>query len=235
MAAVLVADGAVRLDARGAALRVRRNDRRPSRSRFPRVPARRRLEIHRAVCRPTRSPPTTASPSPPPPAPSSTSRASSRPAARAGGDGGGDPQPRAVPPPSTPSSRATPHDGDEGDPEASGGPRHRPQRHETGAGAPLPRLPRRPRLPARRSTQRSTSIPSRRRSTASGPITGSSPSSTASRPTARAGVRGGPRRDRALLVAGYRVTRITWRQVAEQPNALASEPTTLLDQPGNRR
>jgi len=42
-------------------------------------------------------------------------------------------------------------------------------------------------------------------------------------------------RDRALLLAGYRVTRITWRQLTEQPNALATELTTLLDQPGNRR
>ena len=37
------------------------------------------------------------------------------------------------------------------------------------------------------------------------------------------------------LLAGYRVTRITWRQLTEQPNALASELTTLLDQPGNRQ
>jgi len=42
-------------------------------------------------------------------------------------------------------------------------------------------------------------------------------------------------RDRALLLAGYRVTRITWRQLTEQPNALATELTTLLDQPGTAR
>jgi len=42
-------------------------------------------------------------------------------------------------------------------------------------------------------------------------------------------------RDRALLLAGYRVTRITWRQLTEQPQALATELTTLLDQPGTAR
>jgi predicted transcriptional regulator of viral defense system len=36
-------------------------------------------------------------------------------------------------------------------------------------------------------------------------------------------------RDRALLVAGYRVTRITWRQIAEDERALAGALRSLLD------
>jgi len=36
-------------------------------------------------------------------------------------------------------------------------------------------------------------------------------------------------RDRALLVAGYRVTRITWRQIAEDEEALADALRSLLD------
>jgi very-short-patch-repair endonuclease len=36
-------------------------------------------------------------------------------------------------------------------------------------------------------------------------------------------------RDRALLLAGWRTTRITWRQLHEDPTALAADLTTLLD------
>jgi very-short-patch-repair endonuclease len=36
-------------------------------------------------------------------------------------------------------------------------------------------------------------------------------------------------RDRALLVSGYRVTRITWRQIAEEEEALADALRSLLD------
>jgi len=36
-------------------------------------------------------------------------------------------------------------------------------------------------------------------------------------------------RDRALLVSGYRVTRITWRQIAEDERALAGALRSLLD------
>ena len=35
-------------------------------------------------------------------------------------------------------------------------------------------------------------------------------------------------RDRELLVAGYRVTRITWRQLAEDEHALAQALRSLL-------
>jgi very-short-patch-repair endonuclease len=42
-------------------------------------------------------------------------------------------------------------------------------------------------------------------------------------------------RDRALLLAGYRVTRITWRQLTAEPAALATELELLLTAPGSRR
>jgi very-short-patch-repair endonuclease len=41
-------------------------------------------------------------------------------------------------------------------------------------------------------------------------------------------------RDRALLLAGYRVTRITWRQLAQEPKALAAELDGLLSPRGSR-
>ena len=41
--------------------------------------------------------------------------------------------------------------------------------------------------------------------------------------------------DRALLLAGYRVTRITWRQLTAEPAALAAEFELLLKAPGSRR
>ncbi len=42
-------------------------------------------------------------------------------------------------------------------------------------------------------------------------------------------------RDRALLLAGYRVTRITWRQLTAEPAALAAELELLLKAPRSRR
>jgi very-short-patch-repair endonuclease len=36
-------------------------------------------------------------------------------------------------------------------------------------------------------------------------------------------------RDRSLLVAGWRTIRVTWRQLQEQPQALARGLRTLLD------
>jgi very-short-patch-repair endonuclease len=38
-------------------------------------------------------------------------------------------------------------------------------------------------------------------------------------------------RDRALVVAGWRVLRITWRQLTTEPDAIAAQIATLLDQP----
>ncbi len=36
-------------------------------------------------------------------------------------------------------------------------------------------------------------------------------------------------RDRALQVAGFRVVRVTWRQIAREPAALARDLAALLD------
>ena len=69
-------------------------------------------------------------------------------------------------------------------------PRHRPQHHQAGARAPVPRLPRRPRTPP---AVRQRQSPRQERSTASGPTSASSSSSTASRPTAPGGLRERPR------------------------------------------
>ena len=36
------------------------------------------------------------------------------------------------------------------------------------------------------------------------------------------------RRDQSLMLAGYRVVRFTWRQVAQEPEAVAATVRTLL-------
>lgn len=41
-------------------------------------------------------------------------------------------------------------------------------------------------------------------------------------------------RDRALAVAGWRVVRITWRQLHEEPGALAADLRALLREAGSR-
>ena len=112
-------------------------------------------------------------------------------------------------------------------------PRHRPQHHEAGARAPLPRLPRRPRTaPAARQHQ---GIHGRE-------VDGLWPDHRliveldgfATHGTRRA-FEEDRARDRALLLAGYRVTRITWRQLTAEPAALATELELLLKAPGSRR
>ncbi|MGI8579548.1 MAG: type IV toxin-antitoxin system AbiEi family antitoxin domain-containing protein [Solirubrobacteraceae bacterium] len=42
-------------------------------------------------------------------------------------------------------------------------------------------------------------------------------------------------RDRALVLAGWRVVRITWRQLTQDPGTLATDLATLLLTPGGRR
>ena len=72
------------------------------------------------------------------------------------------------------------------------GPRHRPQRHETPARAPFPRLPRRPpAAPPANQRHRRRSVLSRRRSTASGPTTGCRRARRLRHPRHAHGVRGG--------------------------------------------
>ena len=167
--------------------------------------------------RPTRSPPTTASPSPPPPARSSTSPRSSRTTTSSGRRPRRRSAASEAPPPSPTSSRAT---------RAARG-RRRSRRsssaRDIGRNITKRELELRflafldaHRLPRPRINATVESIPSRGGRL---PLARPPPGRRARRLRRTHGTRTAfeedRARDRALLVAGYRVTRITWRQLAE--------------------
>ena len=63
----------------------------------------------------------------------------------------------------------------------------------------------------------------------SGPSTSSSSNATASRAHGtREAFERDRARDRALQVAGWRVIRLTWRQLKEEPDNIAEQLATLL-------
>ena len=110
------------------------------------------------------------------------------------------------------------------------GRRPRPHRHPLRPGGRVPRLPRRPRPPTAgneppdRAHQRRGPW-----STPLGRTTDWSPSSTASViHTTRRNFEEDRARDRALTAAGWRVVRITWRQLHHDATTLAAQLRTLL-------
>jgi very-short-patch-repair endonuclease len=234
MAATLIAADAVLSHRSAAALwGIRRADRVDIEITVPRsFRPRWRLEIHLArlpddeITRHDRIPVTT-----PPHAPGPR-RDRPVPPPRAGGDGGGDPAPRQPDLPRRPRRAVPGPRGDARHQAAARRPRHRPQHHQARARAPVfafldaHRLPR-PHVNGRVDGKEVDCLWPEQRLIAE--LDGFATHGT------RTAFETDRARDRAVLLAGYRVTRITWRQVARQPKALAAELDGLLSPRGTRR